>query len=95
MNITVNEVKERLNELKIIDIRKKEDVEGKGMIPTAQNIFKEELLKNPTAYLNKDDEYVVYCNGGNSARVIAQVLCSQGYNVLSIEGGHRAWQGAE
>ncbi len=91
MYITASELKDRLNTLRIIDIRKKEDCEGKGMIPTAINIFKEDLLKEPTKYLNKEDEYVVYCNGGNSARVITQVLRGMGYNVRSIEGGHRAW----
>jgi rhodanese-related sulfurtransferase len=95
MYITASEVKDRLDQLRIIDIRKKEDVEGKGMVPTATNVFKEDLLKEPALYLNKEDEYVVYCNGGNSARVITQILRGQDYNVLSIEGGHRAWKEIE
>lgn len=76
----------------VIDIRSMENIETTGHIPNALFIFKDELLKSPAAYLNKDQKYVLYCNGGNSASLITKALSIQGYQVYCLKGGYRGYQ---
>ena len=95
MNITVTELKNRLDEeepLLLIDVRESYEhdefnIGGKlipvGNIPQAM----EDLADH------KDDEIVVYCRSGNRSGMAQQFLQQYGFSkVKNLTGGMLAWQ---
>lgn len=51
------------------------------------NIAKGAILEQPSKFMNKEEQYYITCNGGNSATMIAKNLSAQGYKIKSLEGG--------
>lgn len=89
MEITVKEFLE--NDFKnIIDIRKYEDY-CDGIIPNAKCIDKHLLVLNPEKYLEKDKEYIIYCEMGKQSRSVCLKLRLLGYQVRHIKGGYSAY----
>ncbi len=70
----------------IIDIRSRSKY-NLNHIPGAINIEAIELLSNPSRYLNKSDIYYLYCDFGNTSRIVVNKLNNMGYNTVNIEGG--------
>ena len=70
----------------IFDIRQKQkyiDFHLKGAIHMEKGL----LLEKPEEHMNKHEKYYVTCNGGNSARLIANILKNQGYDIEHLIGG--------
>ena len=89
MNISIDEVL-NLNNPNIIDIRTVENYNS-NHIPGAINIPYNNLLINPSKYLNKVDKYYIYCKHGKTSMGLCRILKKEGYDVYSIIGGYEAW----
>lgn len=104
----VNEVKERIAECQIEDVKAKrelgqnfylvdtrEDSEwAAGRIPGAIHIGKGVLERDiETQIPNKNAEIILYCGGGFRSALAADALQLMEYtNVISMDGGFRAWK---
>ncbi|MEK5389393.1 rhodanese-like domain-containing protein [Margalitia sp. FSL K6-0131] len=92
--ITPREVEKLLEEgkkLNIIDVREVDEVAA-GKIPSAVNIplgFIELRMDE----LNKDTEYIMVCRSGGRSGRAAQLLESEGFQVVNMTGGMLAWEG--
>lgn len=70
----------------IFDVRQKERFDI-FHLDGALNIEKGMLLEKAESYMNRCDTYYITCNGGNSAGMIAKMLQTLGFKVISLEGG--------
>ncbi|MDD3218482.1 MAG: ATP-binding protein [Lachnospiraceae bacterium] len=86
---TIEELEKDTREKLVIDIRTEEDYE-KETYPGAVNIYWEEL----DAHLDeipKDKPVYLLCYTGERSDEIAEELSKQGYDMISIAGGYRAY----
>ena len=89
MSISVKELL-HLNNPIIIDIRSLENYNN-NHIPGAINIPYNSLIIDPSKYLNKNDNYYIYCKRGMTSMGLCQILSKQGYKVYNVIGGYEAW----
>lgn len=82
MDIEYNEIGNK----QIIDIRDRYKYIEKN-IPKSINIKENELMLLPERYLNKKEEYVVYCDNGYRSKIVSNYLNTLGYKVYSLTGG--------
>ena len=55
------------------------------------NIVENKLLLNPSYYLDKNNEYVIYCEYGYRSSKVASYLNNLGYKVYSLNGGYQEY----
>ena len=79
--MTVHEVKERADELQIVDVRSPEEWE-EGHIPGAIHIFLPELKKR-AGELVKKKPVAVYCDSGYRASIGTSILQQEGFQVTT------------
>lgn len=60
-------------------------------IPGSINIVENELLINPSRYLDYNHEYVIYCDYGNRSKRVVSYLSSKGYKVYNLLGGFNSY----
>ena len=89
MNISVTDLLQLTNP-NIIDIRPIQNFNN-NHIPGAKNISYNDLVINPSKYLNKNETYYIYCRHGVTSQGLCQMLASQGYKTVSVIGGYEAW----
>lgn len=100
--ITPKQLKERLDKEKItiLDVRSKEKFQiGRLKHPNAEhiNIFKEDIFHFKNTHdpiqlpIPQEQEIVITCTSGNSAKKCADILTDKGYNVTLLEGGMMGW----
>lgn len=89
MNISIEEFL-RLNPSNIIDIRNSQ-IYSNNHIPKAINVPYDELIVNPSKYLNKGVRYYIYCQKGFTSKRVVIILNNLGYNTVSINGGYEEW----
>lgn len=79
----------------LIDVRAVHE-RALGMAEGALGILREDLLKNPAAYLpSHDAEILLLCQAGMRSLACVQALQALGYrNLASVDGGTRAWEAA-
>ena len=87
--ISVSEFK-KMSNVEIIDIRNAHKYFDSHILG-ARNIPFEQLLMNPSKYLNKNIKYYIYCQKGIKSKQLCQILKKSGYNVINIIGGYEAW----
>ena len=103
----VNEVKPRIKELTVDDVRRKqergetfhlvdvrEDHEwAKGHLPGATHLGKGIIERDiETKIPDAGAEIILYCGGGFRSALAADNLQKMGYtNVYSMDGGYRGW----
>ena len=103
----VNEVKPRIKELTVDDVRRKqergerfhlvdvrEDHEwAKGHLPGANHLGKGVIERDiETKIPDTSAEIILYCGGGFRSALAADNLQKMGYtNVYSMDGGYRGW----
>lgn len=65
-----------------------------GGIPGAKHLGKGIIERDIEKWVpNKKDTVVLYCGGGYRSALAADNLQKMGYsNVISVDGGYRAWQ---
>lgn len=88
-SVTVQEIKEMLNRILIIDVRATDSDTNK--IGNAVHIPLEKLYVEPDSYLNKNDIYYIYCDNGVSTPGLCRYLNQLGYHTVNIIGGYEAW----
>jgi len=74
----------------IIDIRSNQSYNN-NHIDGAINIPYQELIINPSKYLNRNTKYFIYCQKGITSVKACNILYNQGYNVINIIGGYEEW----
>ncbi len=98
MDITVNELKERLDageDLNLIDVREEYEYDeqnlGGQLIPLGELPDRIDEIENL-----KDEEVIVQCRSGNRSGKAKVFLESQGFtNVRNLTGGMLAWNAME
>ena len=85
-SITVDKLKEIINDINIIDIRSIENYNNNHM-PHAINVPYEKLIVYPYKYLDINKIYYIYCQKGEKSIKVCQILIRQGYRVINIKGG--------
>ena len=88
MNIDLKDIYS--NNRTIIDIRAEYEYLS-GNIDGSINIVENKLLLNPEYYLDKNKEYIIYCQQGYRSKKISNYLISRGYKVYSLNGGYQAY----
>lgn len=99
--ITPQQLQKRMQEdrqVLILDVRaaekyEKNHIEGSNIesynIPK-NNIF--DLVEESLSDLPKNQEIIVTCTTGNSAKKCAAILKERNYDVMVLEGGITAWE---
>jgi rhodanese-related sulfurtransferase len=77
----------------ILDVREKSEYDA-GRIPGAVHIPIRELPKR-VGELPKGKPIIVYCGSGHRGGIALPYLRGQGYNVINIIGGFKAWSDAK
>ncbi len=95
---TVTEVKNRLDRgepFHFLDVREDREFaenHARGARHLGKGIIERDI---ESVIPNKDDQIVLYCGGGYRSALTAAALAQMGYlNVVSMEGGIRAWKEA-
>lgn len=86
-SIKTSDLKGMIGKVNIIDIRTSY-LYKLGSIPSSKNIPNAYLLIEPDKYLNKDDEYYIYCEFGMESVKTCAILTKKGYNVVNVLGGY-------
>ena len=76
----------------LYDIRSTEEI-NHGAIRGAIASSAEELEENPPE--EKEKKIIICCSRGRVSRDVAENLCEQGYDAVSLKGGYLAWLMAE
>ena len=76
----------------LYDIRSTEEI-NHGAIRGAIASSAEELEENPPE--EKEKKLIICCGRGRVSRDVADMLCGQGYDAVSLKGGYIAWLMAE
>jgi rhodanese-related sulfurtransferase len=92
----VQELKERLTKgenLKLIDVREKDEYEQGDKIEGAENIPMGKVFVEATkGALPKDQHIVTICKTGGRCEIVARELKNKGYIIEHLEGGIEEWK---
>lgn len=75
----------------IIDIREKHE-RTSGYIKGSTHIVMNNLLSNPSKYLNKNERYYILCASGSRSGMTTLMLKLKGYKVSNISGGYMSYR---
>jgi len=91
--MTVHEIKERGEQLQLIDVRAPDEWES-GHIPNARHAFLGELREHLSEF-DKSKPTAVYCDSGYRASIASSILKQAGFDcVCNIPGSWQAWKNA-
>ncbi len=97
MNITVNELNDRINaktDIYVLDVRSPEEYTQDGHVIGSILIPLPELATR-LAEIPKDRPIAAFCRSGNRSKVAQDLLLSNGFtNVTNVTGGIGAWRNA-
>ena len=86
-SIRASELKGLIGRVEIIDIRKS-FLYNLGSIPSSKNIPSSYLLMHPEKYLEKNEDYYIYCTQGIESVKVCSELSKKGYHVVNVLGGY-------
>lgn len=86
-NIRACDLKGLIGKVNIIDIRNSY-LYNFSSIPSSKNIPGNFLLMYPEKYMNKNEEYYIYCSAGMKSPKVCSELVNKGYNVVNVLGGY-------
>lgn len=86
-SIKGSDLKGMIGKVNIIDIRKN-FLFNLGSIPSSKNIPYSFLLSDPNKYLNKEEEYYIYCTQGMESIKVCEELSKKGFKVVNVLGGY-------
>lgn len=96
--MNVNDLKavlENKEDVRILDVREKEEFESGTPIPGAENIpMGKVFVEVSKGNLPKDKKIITVCRSGGRADIVAHMLEQKGYDVENLEGGMNAWEQA-
>ncbi|WP_319200415.1 CoA-disulfide reductase [uncultured Ilyobacter sp.] len=78
------------NNVQLLDIRTKDENEL-GSIPDSMHLDLAELRDN-LSKLDKDKEYIVYCQVGLRGYIAYRMLVQHGFKAKNLDGGYKLWQ---
>lgn len=84
--IHVNDLKELLGKINLIDIRETYEYKN-GHLPNAKNIPMNSILKETDKFLDKSKEYHIICQSGGRSSKTCSELSANGYKVINVSGG--------
>ena len=87
-SIKGSNLRSMLGKVNIIDVRKN-FLYNLGAIPGSRNIPMDFLMSNPDKYLNKNEEYYIYCTQGMESIKVCDKLSKKGYKVVNVLGGYQ------
>jgi rhodanese-related sulfurtransferase len=92
----VQELKERLakgENLKLIDVREKDEYEQGDKIEGTENIpMGKVFVEAIKGTLPKDQHIVTICKTGGRCEIVARELKNKGYIIEHLEGGIEEWK---
>lgn len=91
MDITWNEIKEKIPYIKIIDIRENY-LYSILRIKNSENIPYQFLVLNPNDYLDKDNVYYLLCEYGHKSKMVSEILNKRGFQTYNIVGGIKEYE---
>ena len=96
MEISIHELKTKLENVKVIDVREAEEY-AKEHIANAVNIplgaFIRDLKTKGEEMVPRDREVVFYCGSGVRGGIATSFVQEKGWdNVKNLTGGYTAWQ---
>ena len=102
--IALDELAERLSDVRILDVRSVSEYDGsggypddprQGHLPGALHVDVQELLtmapQDVEARVGEPGEIVVYCHSGQRSAFAAQVLRGLGYDARNYVGSWHEW----
>lgn len=91
--LSVTEASGRLNEFKIIDVRRPDEFNGElGHIKGARLVTLESDLEKTLPMLSKSEPYLFVCRSGGRSGKATQLALSLGFSkVFNMAGGMLAW----
>ena len=111
MEIEADELKARLGEVPLLDVRTADEYSGaagypcdarQGHIPTARHLPLDDLMQAGSgeelrALVGEPEgaEVVVYCHSGGRSAMAVQILRSAGYEARNYAGSWHEWSGRE
>ena len=85
----------RKDNVTIVDVRKiSEFVEGHIDGAINIDVLSSDFRNRALAILPKENVIAVYCRGGKHSKNAAQILISEGYDVIELDSGFLAWEKA-
>ncbi len=79
----------------LVDVREDSEWQAghaKGAVHIGKGVIERDI---ETKIPNKEEEIILYCGGGFRSALAADALQKMGYkNVISMDGGWKAWSGA-
>ena len=89
MSITVDELFAMNPETyQIVDIRGEQEV-ARGAIDGALHLDKDEISASPE--VDKTKKLVICCSRGETSVGVAEKLCEEGFDAVSLQGGYASW----
>lgn len=86
-SIHINEIKNQLSELNLIDIREELEFLTLPKLAEAKHIPMVKLIQSPENYLNQETCYYLVCRSGARTAQVTEYLTTLGYDVINVEGG--------
>lgn len=86
MEITWDELKGKILNINIIDIREKY-LFNLVKIKNSKNVPYQFLIINPGEYLDKKQKYYILCEYGHKSKIVSELLNKEGFNTMNIKGG--------
>lgn len=78
--------------VRVVDVREREEIEGDGHIPGAEWAVLSEIAQRATPW-NRDEPLVIVCRSGRRSARAVEVLSSMGFRAAaSLTGGMLEWQ---
>ena len=94
-SISKDQLKEKLNEYVIIDVREPDEIEN-GIIENSQNMplgLAIRNAKNGNIEELRGKQICVYCASGYRGNIAADELTKAGFLAVNLDGGFMAWTG--
>ena len=92
-SISVDQLKQKLDEYVIIDVRESDEVENTA-IENSQNMPLGLVIRNAkkgNIEDLRDKKICVYCASGYRGNIAADELTKAGFSAVNLEGGYMTW----
>jgi len=92
--ISVENLKEKINDFVIFDVRESDEIEG-GKIDTSKHMPLGLVIRNANkGEIDdlKDKKICTYCRNGYRGNIAADELVKKGFDAVTLDGGFMAWE---
>lgn len=85
--VHINDLKTKLDDINLIDIRETLEFHSLPKLAQAKHIPMQDLVSQADQYLSKDECYYLICRSGARTEQVTAYLSSLGYDVVNVLGG--------